>query len=267
MSCKMYLVPEDVIQTWRAEQRDKTIDNPLLARRQDSDDTINTLLNKKNISDYDKEILLAQEMGKFQTIRDMQHQNNVPIMPLPTSPPHQTQLEDQLMSSIPKTYKAKAESLLRYLKTDKDVSWDNLGRLILKGQVVPQTHMIDLIHDALRKRKKVKRAKGWSKLSKHLGQRNIPQELIGNQEWLQEQSKEDYDMPSTSALHTPVKSAYKGSPEPSPVKKGLFTPLSRIKERVLEKFTTPSQDSPKRMPRASKTEGVVKIKNWISHKT
>ena len=160
------------------------------------------------------------------------------------------------MSSVPKTYKTKAASLRRYLKSDQDVSWDSMGQLILKGQVVPQTHMMDLIHDALRKRKKVKRAKGWSQLSRHLTQRNIPGELIGNQDWLQdkqdkEQASADADVASSVA-------------ESTPIKQGFFTPLAKIKDRMLGRNTPSQAETPIRQPRASKAAGKAKIKTWLN---
>jgi hypothetical protein len=224
MSCKVYLVPEDVIQSWRAEQRDRAMDQPVTIARQTVDSNMGTVLESDK-SDYDKYLLFAQEMAKFQQYREQQQQ---PLTRPMTSVP--TELEDQLLSSIPKTYKTKASALWKYLKSDKDVQWDEHGRLILRGQVIPQSHMIDLVHDALRPRKKAKRAAGWSELSHHLAQNNIPQELIGNPEW-------------NTSMESPVRKMMRRE-KVQTVPKSMFTP---VKQNLSASFATPPRTLRKKL--------------------
>ena len=88
-----------------------------------------------------------------------------------------------MLSSIPKTFRTKAEGLLEYLKGDKDVEWDDEGHVYIKQKKLEGSHILDLIHDAMRYRKKVSRPRGWQELSSHLRARNIPKELVGNKEW------------------------------------------------------------------------------------
>jgi len=220
MSCKVYLVPEDVIQSWRAEQRDRAMDRPVTIARQTVDANMGAVLESDK-SDYDKHLLFAQEMAKFQQYREQQQQP-------PRSMTVPTDLEDQLLSSIPKTYKTKASALWKYLKSDQDVKWDEHGRLILQGQVIPQSHMIDLVHDALRPRKKAKRAAGWSELSHHLAQNNIPQELIGNPEW-------------NTSVESPVKRRVE---KVQTVPKSMFTP---VKQNLSASFATPPRSLRKKV--------------------
>ena len=101
-----------------------------------------------------------------------------------------------LMASIPKMYQSKAAGLVQYLEDDRDVSWDEQGQLSIGEQKIDNSHIIDLIHDALRLRKKVARPQGWRELSAHLRKKNIPKELVGNPVWF---------TPPSSPSNTPTK--------------------------------------------------------------
>lgn len=169
MNSKLYLIPEDVIQTWRNDQRSQQIDTPVKENLMHIDQNMQSILKDKTLTDYDKEKLYTQKLGTYVQVRD-------------NSSKEANQSQD-LMTSIPKMYRAKAESFVKYLHSDKDLSWDEQGQLVLKGKVIPKTHIVDLIHDALRLRKKVKRANGWKEMSQHLTEKNIPREIVGNETW------------------------------------------------------------------------------------
>ena len=182
--CKLYLVPEEVINTWRAEQREQAVDKPVHHLVTQMDTGLSGILNKEDISDYDKEKLYSQELSKYLSMREKKRE------PLPAPPPMQSighRLDSgQLLPSIPKTFRTKAEGLLEYLKADKAVEWDDEGHVYIKDQKVEGSHILDLIHDAMRHRKKVSRPAGWQELSAHLRARNVPKELVGNKEWWEE---------------------------------------------------------------------------------
>lgn len=230
MSCKLYLVPEDVIQTWKNEQRIQQVDKPVETTLGKIDNNMQSILSNNSISDYDKEKLYTQKLGTYVDMRDRM----APPMHSTTSTPTSTatftssspttsntaEFHD-ILSTVPKIYRPKADTFLKYLQSDKDISWDDKGQLILKGKLIPKSHVVDLMHDSLRLRKKVKRAKGWRELSHHLVGKNIPHEIIGNETW--------------STL-----------------------PDSPVKKKTPVRFTfTPGK------PRKSKVIGRKKIRDWI----
>jgi len=228
MSCKLYLVPEDIIQTWRSEQRSQQVDRPVETTLGQIDKNMQNILRNNTMSDYDKEKLYTQKLGTFVNMRDQIGQPVEQLMKtdpgtIKTEPTVKTEpdLPQDMMSSIPKMYRRKADAFVKYLQSDKDVSWDNKGQLLIKGKVIPKSHIVDLMHDALRLRKKVKRAKGWRELSHHLKKQNAPREILGNEEW--------------------------STPPDSPVKP---QPVVRIS-------VTPGK------PRRSKILGRQKIRQWI----
>lgn len=218
MSCKLFLVPEDVIQTWRTSQRTDQIDKPVQTSISQMDSSMQKILKDKSISDYDKEKMYNQKMATFVDMRDQQA-TEIPL------------------DSVPKQYKTKANALLNYMKSDKDVEWDDQARLILKGKVIPTSNIVDLIHDGLRMRKKAKRPVGWKELSRHFAGKNIPTELIGNEEWK--------------------------TPPASPVK---VTPSVRRPVYKRAEAWTPYTVKKRIRQRASKIKGRQQVRRWIDLK-
>ena len=232
MSCKVYLVPEDVINSWRAEQRETAVDKPIDTEVSKVDADMANIL-KKDISDYDKEKLFTQELGKYLLLRNQKNivPNELKSIPSP-----------EIMASIPKMYRNKASGLLQYLQSDKDVKWDEQGHLYIGQQKIENSHILDLIHDAMRLRKKVSRPQGWRELSSHLKQKNIPRELVGNSEWFTPPTSPDKQR---GVKRTPFQS-YKPTVKKRVVGVDIPTPVSL------------------RKPRKSKVQGQKKIKQWIS---
>ena len=185
MTCKLYLVPDDVINSWRSEQREKNVDHPINTVTSQIDSKMNSIL-KKDMSDYDKEKLYAQELEKLRTLR------NQKALPPPSYA--SVMPSDKIsLSSIPMMYQRKAEGLLDYLKSSKDVSWDERGQLRIGDRLIERSHLLDLIHDAVRFRKLAKRPEGWKELSTYLDRSNVPRELVGNPAWLKSTKGGDSD--------------------------------------------------------------------------
>lgn len=213
MSCKLYLVPEDVIQSWRSEQRSQQVDHPLETTLSNMDRNMQSILNNKNLSEYDKEKLYTQKLGTYVDVRDQtglsKEEITIPSQSLvknmiPTIK-NEPQLPEDILTSVPKMYRRKAEAFVKHLQSDKNVSWDDKGQLSIKGKVIPNSHVVDLMNDAMRLRKKVKRAKGWRELSRHLQTQNTPRELLGNEEWSTPPDSPVKTKPSVSFPVTPGK--------------------------------------------------------------
>ena len=240
MSCKLYLVPEDVIQTWRQSQRQDKMDNPEATVLNNMDRSMQSVLKNQKLDDYDKEKLYTQQLGKFMQMRKSQK---------PSLPP-------DIIQSVPKLYQAKAQAFLKYIHSDPDIAWDDRGQLILKGKTISKSHIVDLLHDALRARKKVKRPQGWQEMSGHLREKNIPQELIGNETWSTSPSKLSSalkDKKPKISLESESWSTPASSPPPSSPK--LSSVLKHKKPKLSYRVGKPRQ---------SKQRAKEKIRDWIS---
>lgn len=231
MSCKLYLVPEDVINAWRAEQRANAVDKPVDTAVHQMDSTMTKILGN-NLSDYEKEKLYSQELAKYMSLR-----NQKQVLETPTHVRSSKDISD-MMTTIPQMYRKKAEGLLNYLKEDSDVHWDDRGQVSIGSHKIFNSHILDLIHDAMRMRKKTARPKGWRELSAHLNKKNIPKTLTGNAEW-------------STPPQSPVKEKGKRLSQPSfvPYRKDMPIASPMLKRQ-----------------RKSKVAGVQKIKGWTSIK-
>ena len=187
MSCKLYLVPQDVIESWKSQQRTQQVDHPVESSLESIDRNMQSILKNTTMSNYDKEKLYSQSLGSYIGVRDRNKSDTT-----------SSKVSEDIMDSIPKLYRSKAMSFIKFLQTDPDVQWDDQGQLVLKGKVINKSHIVDLLHDALRYRKKVKRPEGWEQLSEHLQEKNIPQELIGNATWTAKTPKHLKEKPGFS---------------------------------------------------------------------
>ena len=113
------------------------------------------------------------------------------------------QIEQEILESVPKTMKKKAQLLVSKIKMNPDMKWNERGELVYKESVVPNTNMVDLVNDALRRRKTFQ-PEGWKRFAQGLKEMNVPQDLIGHRErwnWMQQ---EKAMMPSTIS-ETPIR--------------------------------------------------------------
>ena len=259
MSCKLFLVPEDVIQTWRQTQRQDQVDKPETTVIANMDRQMQSVLKNKKLEDYDKEKLYTQQLGKYVQMRKQSIQK--------------PQLPSDILQTVPKLYQTKAQAFLKYIQNDPDIAWDDQGQLVLKGKTISKSHIVDLLHDALRQRKKAKRAEGWQEISSHLREKNIPQELIGNETWRETTSSPQPQQKQQQIKPTPSKRA-KLSPHKKP--KFSYTP-GKLSEWIPIPSTSQSASPKKpskrlnqplvgkpRLPRQSKQRGREKIREWIS---
>ena len=84
-----------------------------------------------------------------------------------------------IVEIVPKSLKPKALRLMKRLRNDPSIQWNDRGGLIIEGSAIPGNNMIDLVHDVLRKRKQSDPV-GWQPFAKHLKHINLPMELVGN---------------------------------------------------------------------------------------
>ena len=246
MSCKLYLVPEDIIQNWKMDNRNHQVDNPMQYTVDKLDEKMQNILKNPDLNEYDKERLYSQKLGEYVTMRDKQHQPSQQQQPQPFN-----EWSNYTLSTIPKKFQTKAKALMSYMQSDDDIKWDNLDQLVLKDKVIPQSNIVDLLHDSLRARKKAKRPKGWRELSKHLRSKNIAEEIIGNDEW----KKEKIDEESTSAdVQQEKRKIEKHSQDwktpPNSPNSSFFSPR-------LRSILHSEKD------RKSKIQARQRIKNWI----
>lgn len=107
-----------------------------------------------------------------------------------------------VLDSVPKSMRNKADRLLQRLKSNPAVKWNALGELEYDGRVIKQSNLTDLVNDVLRKRKQAAAPLGWEDFADALRQVNVSQDLIGNP------TRWDY-IRKAPALQTPLQTVQK----------------------------------------------------------
>ena len=91
----------------------------------------------------------------------------------------QDSVERDVLNSVPKSLRNKAERLLSRLKSNPEVKWNELGELEYNGKTIKRSNLTDLVNDVLRKRRRPEPL-GWDVFANALRQVNVAQDLIGN---------------------------------------------------------------------------------------
>ena len=112
-----------------------------------------------------KEVDLQKEAGHKEVVKQ--------------EPNNRTLMENSVLSSLPKTLKAKGKILLNSIQHSSDLHYTDSGQVLYQGEPIPNVNLYDLMHDLLRKKKQSDLA-SIQKLTMGLKEANIPRSLIGN---------------------------------------------------------------------------------------
>ena len=86
----------------------------------------------------------------------------------------------QIIDSVPKTMQNRAKLLIQKLKDHSDViSRNDNGQLVLDGSTIPNSNIVDLVNDIMRKRKGFN-PEHSSTFAKALAKINVPEDYVRN---------------------------------------------------------------------------------------
>jgi len=86
-----------------------------------------------------------------------------------------------IVDSLPKTTQKTGKLLLQHIKASGGkVAWDEQGRLLIAGKIIPETNILDLIHSVVRIRKTAPLPSGVHAFVDALKLLNTPTELLRN---------------------------------------------------------------------------------------
>ena len=163
---KMALVPESMLNLMQQYQQQQI--TPQTRNLVRLDNRMGNILQDSALTEDEKARSYSQTLQRYLTMYD---KDKTPTLSTPTEAilegttqqaPTTSEvgneatanIEEELLHSVPQSFKGRAQSLLRKLKSHpNDLSWNNRGELISEGKVVSGTNVIDLINDVLRSRK------------------------------------------------------------------------------------------------------------------
>jgi hypothetical protein len=138
------------------EQRVKVMDT--------LDKKMQTILEREDLSAEERLKLYDQSFTRYLNVYDDYRPRPVAVAPEPVK---QDLIDDEIL--------AKAQLLLKKMKSSPDISWNEKRELKCKGETVQGSNVVDLVNDVLRKRKYFN-PQGWETFGEALREANVPQD-------------------------------------------------------------------------------------------
>jgi hypothetical protein len=117
------------------------------------DKKIQSILEREDLSTDERLKLYDQSFTRYLNVHDDYRPRPV-VSRVSTSPPAVIEaetkdaMEEEILESVPKTMKTKAELLVRKMKADPNIAWSEKGELKYKEETVRGSNVVDLVNDA-----------------------------------------------------------------------------------------------------------------------
>ena len=160
---KVYFTQQEMLKSMKEKRQDSL--SPNVRKYYKARQEMNDWLEKDDVPEDTKATMCAQQL---QRVKQLKNQFFRPE-PSPVQMITQTEqtmtsesdtseqlsaADNQILDSVPKTMQNRAKLLIQKLKDHSDViSWNDSGQLVLEGSIIPNSNLVDLINDVMRKRK------------------------------------------------------------------------------------------------------------------
>lgn len=218
-SRKMVVVPQELltrIQNNQQQHDTSTYTGGL-------DDEMQRILNDKRSTDDGEKWKLYQQV--LQRYLHVSTANRKPInLPIIETSNNQATIDDdeeeegggggdsldvEIIESLPYIYRVESRGLLRALRRrgKNVIRWNRNGVVYVHGELIPNSNIVDIIHNIVRARKTTHLPSGWIEVMRVLKDMNIPSTYIGNSnasDFLNRTRTPTSD--TVTLLHTPTSS-------------------------------------------------------------
>ena len=197
---RMILVPANTME--RLQQRQQILTPPVTQTLKNLDSEMSDVLSSKQLDDEAKATLYNQVLQRYLTYYDQRKGQTLHVKlttpkPAETAKPEESEetskestaeaepiptsaVEQEVMKSVPKLYKAGARQLLDKIKEHRDAfNWNEKGELMYQNKPITGSHVVDLDNDMLSHRKGFEPV-GWSVFVRGLARMNIPENIVRN---------------------------------------------------------------------------------------
>jgi len=173
---KYVFVPEDTLARMGEQSK------PFTTQAQSMDDDMISIMDNQGLSPYEKWRLYAQTLNKYMQYREAARRP-VKLDVVDENPPEVEQPQhEHILATIPDTHRPKAEHLLNRLLQEPTFTVHPNLDVSINEQKIVGANIVDLLSDAVRKRRNVQPAIGWEQFRDYLRTLNVPREWIGNSE-------------------------------------------------------------------------------------
>jgi hypothetical protein len=127
---------------------------------------------------YSRYINLEDESKRPQPLVIQETENlNVPFLE-----PENVWSDETLLKGLPKNKYKQGALLINHIKHNRYIKISKNGEISVDGRFIPNSHIVDLVHDFTRNRSKVELSTGSLQFATALKKQNIPKEYVGNSE-------------------------------------------------------------------------------------
>lgn len=193
MAKKMLLVSEDMLNAYKQQQ---LLTPPTVKKLTALDEEMEGILQRSDIDEAQKAKLYQHALSRFIVYHDQAKGERSTGSGHPESsdteadenetPISSKDIEEEILSFVPQGMKRAAASIIQRIKMHPSkVSWDDMGRLVIKHKTVPDTNIMDLIYDAVNARGK-KAPRGSQEFYTALKDINVSETVIKNKKRLQQ---------------------------------------------------------------------------------
>ena len=167
---------------------------------QETDNDINNILSS-NMNPSEQVLFYNQSLQKRDQYSDKTpdnspHQNYSDVLKSESNTNKVDPMEEEIIETIPNKWKSKGVQLLNKMKRGGILGWNAHGNLIYKGKEIPNTNVVDLVNDVVRRKRKNNPPHGWSLFAQGMHETNVPQELISNPDRYSSFDKDQFHTPS-----------------------------------------------------------------------
>jgi hypothetical protein len=166
---KIVLVPQDLVHP--ARPVDETLDN--------LDAQMSKILKSYNIP---TDVKVKQYNQVLQRYMFLKNERNKPIELEIAGYASGPTIHEQVLKGLPDSKQNLGRLLLDFITRQSNIAIENNGELSINGSQIPNSNIIDLVHDLVRDRKNRPPPTGSEALMKTLKQANMPIEYIGNKD-------------------------------------------------------------------------------------
>ena len=160
---KVYLTQQEMLK-FMIEKRQDSL-SPNLQKYYEARQEMNGWLEKDDMPEDTKATMYAQQLQRVKQLKNQVFRPEPsPVQMITKTEQTMTSESDtseqlsatdkQIIDSVPKMMQNRAKLLIRKLKDHSDViSWNEYGQLVLEGSIIPNSNIVDLVNDVMRKRK------------------------------------------------------------------------------------------------------------------
>lgn len=179
--------------------------NPLHRTISTLDQEMRSILDRQGLSDEEKVRQYNQILQRY-----LEYHNHLQpslTTPTPTPIPAMKNVNEEVLQTVPKTMRRKAQAILERVTHQPNTSWNDRGEFVLDGEVIRGSNIVDLVNDMLRHRKSFQ-PRGWQDFARALRQSNVPLDLVGNRhrwEWMHRDSATSDAFSTAEEENTPIR--------------------------------------------------------------